>query len=65
MELGLLPWGSTADDAGVVEAFLRAISCRDLGTLPNGTTYHRIADSREGWAKAVELLELMTFRARA
>ena len=29
---------------------------------PNGTTYHRIADSREGWAKAVEMLEAMTFR---
>ena len=35
---------------------------RDLRGLPNGTTYHRIADSREGWAKAVETLEAMTFR---
>jgi hypothetical protein len=61
-DLGLLPWGATTDDAGVVTAFLADHLVRDLGVLPNGTTYHRIADSREGWAKAVELLEAMTFR---
>ena len=62
VDLGLLPWGTTSDEAGIVEAFLRQHLVRDLGMLPNGTTYHRIADSREGWAKAVELLESMTFR---
>jgi hypothetical protein len=62
VDLGLLPWGSTTDDAGVVAAFLADHLVRDLSALPNGTTYHRIADSREGWAKAVELLEAMTFR---
>src|SRR4051812_39732217 len=60
-ELGLLPWGTT-DGAKTVEAFLAKSLVRDLTSLPNGTTYHRIADSREGWAKAVELLESMTFR---
>jgi hypothetical protein len=62
VDLGLLPWGSTTDQDGVVQAFLDQHLAADLGNLPNGTTYHRIADSREGWAKAVELLEAMTFR---
>jgi hypothetical protein len=62
VDLGLLPWGSTSDPAGVVTAFLADHLVRDLSTLPNGATYHRVADSREGWAKAVELLEAMTFR---
>jgi hypothetical protein len=53
-DLGLSP--------GATEAFLASHLVADLATLPNGTTYHRIADSREGWAKAVELLESMTFR---
>jgi adenosylcobalamin-dependent ribonucleoside-triphosphate reductase len=62
VDLGMLPWGTTNDAGAVVEAFLANHMVRDLTTLPNGTTYHRIADSREGWAKAVELLESMTFR---
>ena len=53
-DLGLSP------DA--TESLLASHLVADLTTLPNGTTYHRIADSREGWAKAVELLESMTFR---
>jgi hypothetical protein len=62
IDLGLLPWGTAADPAGTVKSFLASHLVSDLGALPNGTTYHRIADSREGWAKAVELLESMTFR---
>jgi hypothetical protein len=62
VDLGLLPWGASTDEAGVVETFLAEHLVRDLRALPNGTTYHRVADSREGWAKAVELLESMTFR---
>jgi hypothetical protein len=62
VDLGLLPWGATSDEGGVVEAFLARHLVRDLHGLPNGTTYHRVADSREGWAKAVETLEAMTFR---
>ncbi len=62
VDLGLLPWGTTSDATGMTEAFLATHLVRDLGALPNGTTYHRIADSREGWAKAVEFLESMTFR---
>ncbi|HEY4043350.1 MAG TPA: recombinase [Rhodopila sp.] len=62
IDLGLLPWGTVSDAAGVTEAFLSSHLVRDLRNLPNGTTYHLIGDSREGWAKAVELLESMTFR---
>src|SRR3978361_1188402 len=61
VDLGLLPWGATTG-ASVVQAFLTDHLVADLAAVPNGTTYHRIADSREGWAKAVELLESMTFR---
>ncbi len=61
IDLGLLPWGAT-DGAETVRAFLAGHLVSDLTALPNGTTYHRVADSREGWAKAVELLESMTFR---
>ena len=62
IDLGLLPWGTTTDEAGVMAAFLADRLVPDLQVLPNGTTYHRVGDSREGWAKAVELLESMTFR---
>jgi hypothetical protein len=62
VDLGLLPWGATTDEAAVVMTFLAQHLVQDLHGLPNGTTYHRIADSREGWAKAVETLESMTFR---
>ena len=61
MDLGLLA-GGAADGADTVRAFLADHLVRDLSALPNGTTYHRIDDSREGWAKAVEVLESMTFR---
>ena len=61
VDLGLLARGA-ADGADVVRAFLADHLVRDLSALPNGTTYHRIDDSREGWAKAVEVLESMTFR---
>src|SRR5271166_5959061 len=62
VDLGLLPWGSSTDDAGIVEAFLAEHLVRDLDTVPGGAVLHRVADSREGWAKAVEILEAMTFR---
>ncbi len=37
----------------------------DPAQMPEGTTHHVIADSREGWAKAVEILEGMAFEERA
>ncbi len=42
--------------------FLSADLVADLGALPEGAIVHRIGDSREGWAEAVERLESMAFR---
>lgn len=61
IDMGLLPWGAT-EGAETVKTFLADGMIDDLSDLPNGTTYHRVADSREGWGKAVELLEAMAFR---
>lgn len=66
LEFGLLPWG-TAPDAmtEVQEAGIRAWIAREIladpAEAPPGARLHRIDDSREGWGKAVELLESMAF----
>jgi hypothetical protein len=62
VDLGLLPWGTTTDEAGVMDAFLAEHLVLDLESVPADAVRHRIADSREGWAKAVEILEAMAFR---
>jgi len=49
-----------ADDAAV-DAFLAGEMLTDLDHAPDGAVVHRIADSREGWAKAVEILESLAF----
>ncbi|PPQ29234.1 recombinase, partial [Rhodopila globiformis] len=62
VDLGLLPWGASAENVDPVRAFLAEHLVYDLDTVPAGAVYHKIGDSREGWAKAVEILEAMTFR---
>jgi adenosylcobalamin-dependent ribonucleoside-triphosphate reductase len=69
-EFGLLPWGTTLEaftEAQETEA--RAWLAREFtdpaAPIPEGTRVHRIEDSREGWAKAVELLESLAFAADA
>ncbi|WP_207538797.1 recombinase [Sabulicella rubraurantiaca] len=66
IEMGILPWGM--DEAGFdaeaeaqVRRFLATELLPDLAAAPEGAVIHRVADSREGWAKAVELLESMAF----
>jgi ribonucleoside-triphosphate reductase (formate) len=49
-------------DPAAVDAFLRRELLDDLALAPPGAFHCRIEDSREGWAKAVELLEAMAFR---
>jgi adenosylcobalamin-dependent ribonucleoside-triphosphate reductase len=64
IDLGLLPWGTTPDsaDLAIVETFIAHELVHDPATAPPNAITHRVADSREGWAKAVEVLEAMTFR---
>ena len=67
VEFGLLRWGmgeaafGEAEEADV-RAFLAREMVHDLARVPPDAIRHRIADSREGWAKAVETLEGMAFR---
>jgi ribonucleoside-triphosphate reductase (formate) len=60
-ELGVLR-GDATDDLTLVSEFLRENLLADPSDAPADTACYRIADSREGWAKAVEILEAMTFR---
>ncbi|SDE25650.1 hypothetical protein SAMN04487779_10252 [Belnapia rosea] len=70
-EFGLLPWGTRLDAfSEAQEAEIRAWIAREFtdeatGELPPGTIRHEIADSREGWGKAVELLESLAFEGAA
>ena len=65
-EFGLLPWGTTLDALSEEqEAEIRAWIAReflpDPAEAPADAIRHVIEDSREGWGKAVELLESMAF----
>lgn len=68
-EFGRLPQGVTAATlTGPQENELRRWiedSFGGLGAIPANAVRHQIADSREGWAKAVELLEAMAFQRRS
>lgn len=44
-----------------VRDFLARELLPNLGAVPPEAVLHQVADSREGWAKAVEVLEAMTF----
>ncbi len=67
LDFGLLPppTGPGGFDAAA-EAEIRALLARELlanpAAAPADAMHHRVEDSREGWAKAVEILESMTFR---
>ena len=52
-----------AADRSAVDAFLARELLHDLAAAPPDAVRYRIEDSREGWAKAVELLEAMAFRS--
>ncbi|MFC7612176.1 hypothetical protein [Teichococcus aestuarii] len=68
IELNLLPWGTGPEQFGpeaeaTVRGFLAETLLPSLDGLPEGAVLHRVEDSREGWAKAIEVLEAMAFRA--
>lgn len=69
-EFGLLPWGTTLEAMSEAqEVELRGWLARELladpAGAPPGALHHRIDDSREGWGKAVELLESLAFAGAA
>jgi hypothetical protein len=69
-EFGLLPWGTTLESMseaqeGEIRAWIAREMLRDPAEAPAGAMRHVVADSREGWAKAVELLESLAFEGAA
>jgi len=60
LEFGLLPWG-TGEAEFDEDAVRRFIAGEWVAETPAGAALHSIADSREGWAKAVEQLESLAF----
>lgn len=67
LEFSLLPWGTHLEDFGAAEEqlvrdFIGREFLADRALAPEDAVRHRIEDSREGWAKAVEILEAMAFR---
>ena len=69
-EFGLLPWGTGLDAMSEAqEAEIRAFVAReflgDPAEAPPHAIRHAVADSREGWGKAVELLESLAFAGAA
>ncbi|CAH2604861.1 Recombinase [Rhodovastum atsumiense] len=61
-ELSLLPGAGVEADIASVRAAIGRALLPDLAILPAGARLHRIADSREGWAKALEELESLAFQ---
>ncbi|MBR0669735.1 recombinase [Roseomonas soli] len=63
-EFGLVPWG--AAEADLDEAAIRGFIAREWlaspAAAPADAMVHRVDDSREGWAKAIELLESLAFQ---
>jgi adenosylcobalamin-dependent ribonucleoside-triphosphate reductase len=51
-----------AADAGSVRDWIGREMLADLAGAPAGAIIHPVADSREGWAKAIELLESLAFQ---
>jgi len=70
LEFGLLPWGTTPDSmtltqATEIRAWIEREFLAELSDAPDDALHHAIADSREGWAKAVELAESLAFEGAA
>ena len=54
-------FAALAVELGIPVNEVEAAICADPAAMPANTTFHEVADSREGWAKAVEVLEGMAF----
>ena len=55
-------FAATLDAPGSADGMLAERLLDDVADAPADAVLHRIADSREGWAKAVEIWEAMAFR---
>ena len=66
IELGILGWDAPAvldaAECARVRAAIGSLLLPSLAAAPEGAAIHTVADSREGWGRAVELLEAMAFR---
>ncbi|MFT8711711.1 recombinase [Komagataeibacter rhaeticus] len=65
LEMQILPWGTAPDafDAGMEDQVRAFVAENVLARPPEGNALrHLIDDSREGWGKAVEMIEAMAFR---
>ncbi len=60
-ELAVLP----GTDVGAMRAWMGRELLPDLASAPAHAIIHQVADSREGWAKAIELLESLAFQGAA
>ena len=69
-EFGLLPWGTalgamTEAQEAEIRAFIAREILGDAQAVQPHAIRHVIADSREGWGKAMELLESLAFAGAA
>ena len=62
VSLGLLPYNTKEDPTGIMRKYIKENFLSDLSEAPKDSVYHLVHDSREGWAKTLEILESMTFR---
>ena len=62
---GAAGFAALAAELGIAVDEVEAAICADPAAMPANTVFHAVADSREGWAKAVEVLEGMAFEQRA
>jgi adenosylcobalamin-dependent ribonucleoside-triphosphate reductase len=63
VDMKVLPWGSdpAAADLSAVRAYVAENFLDSVEAAPEGATVFTIPDSREGWAKALEILEAAAF----
>lgn len=59
-ELGVMP-AEGEDAATTMRGWVGRELLASLDAAPAGALVHRVADSREGWAKAIELIESLAF----
>ena len=62
VDLGVIPYGTTDDSTGIMTTYIAENLASTIPPESEDVVYHRVGDSREGWAKACEILEAMAFQ---